>query len=126
MSALQPAGIAEVTGPGTAISGAGRGCWRAGGGQGASALGGLDHDGAAGQCGDDAVAGRGPPAAGRTAGRVFADHGAAGGDVREQPAVRARVGGVRAAGQHGDGDATGGQGAVVRGSVDAVGATLEN
>ena len=44
------------------------------------------------------------------------------GDVREQPGVRARIGDVGTAGQHGDGDAAGGQGAVVHGGVDAVGA----
>jgi len=54
--------------------------------------------------------------------RVFADHSPADGDVRKQPSVRAGVRHVGTAGHHGDGDAAVGQGAVVRGGVDAVGA----
>jgi hypothetical protein len=95
----------------------------AGGGQGAAVLGGLDDDGAAGQRGVNAITGQEPAPAGQTARRAFADHGPADGDVREQPGVRAGIGDVGTAGQHGDGDASGGQGAVVSGGIDAVGAT---
>jgi hypothetical protein len=97
-----------------------------GGGQGAAALGGLDHDGAAGECGDDAVTSQKLKPAGLMAGRIFADDCAAGGDICQQAAMRAGIRDVGSAGQHGDGDATGGQCAVVRGGVDAVGAAGDN